>query len=244
MLNLAIVPTEYLRPFRHLEVPGILDRNAACALREAFPRTALTIRRAGTDKSYIVANKRILEVDGTRRTGSKPWNRFLDAVISPDYRSYLAEVSGTSLSDALVEVDLNAYAVAGYMSPHTDRPEKLLSHIIYLSPYWREEWGGQLALLESAEARAARTVTPRWPYSILLPRSDHSWHSVISVAPDARRRRLTIQISFWACPPPAVARGRITTSAPPRAGDKRLFATGTTRSDVKNVTKNGSRPHV
>lgn len=210
MINFVKNPIVFQHPFPYVEVRGALDQESARLLRRSFPRNLdLTIRGSGTDKTYIVSNKRILGVDGTRWTRSAAWNRFLDSVLRSDYHDYLSGISGASLRGALVEVDVNAYGAGGYMSAHTDRPEKVLSHIIYLSPYWDDAWGGELALLDGAQGRVIRSVRPEWPTSILLPRSDQSWHSVAPVALHSPTRRSTIQISFWSREPPLVASGRI-----------------------------------
>lgn len=209
LLDLTCEPSEFFSPFRHMRVNHMLGRTATSALLRGFPRKlSTTVRKSGTDKTYQVSNRRLLEANGRRNSLSPAWNRLLDDIEAKEYREFLSIATNMDLSGAIIEVDINAYATSGFMSPHTDRDTKILTHIFYLQEYWPPQWGGELALLREASGPTVETIAPQWPVSVILPRSNNSWHSVLPVSPDARRRRLTVQISFWSERPPPPRSGR------------------------------------
>ncbi|MEU2065744.1 2OG-Fe(II) oxygenase family protein [Streptomyces anulatus] len=83
-----------------------------------------------------------------------------------------------------LDIRLVRHESGDWLSPHTDREDKLFSHIIYFSTRWDAEWGGCLEILRSSDpADAVARVVPRLGASALLARSDESWHQVSPVTP-------------------------------------------------------------
>jgi|HubBroStandDraft_6_1064221.scaffolds.fasta_scaffold14361_4 SM-20-related protein len=197
------------RPFRWAKVQRFLSADQAHELRRSFPHDLpVSQRQGGSDKTYFVASTKLLRADGKRQAPSAFWNSLIESACERDYRSFLSSIAEKDISDSFVEIEINSYRSCGFMSAHTDRPPKVLTHIIYLNSIWPEHWGGELEILSSPESPPFQKVTPVWPNSVVLLRSDASWHSVRSVSPQATDPRLTIQITFWADVPPASKPGR------------------------------------
>lgn len=209
LFNLSSEVTIESRPFRWAKVQRFLSSDHARELRRSFPHDLPVSRRQeGSDKTYVVASTKLRRADGARQAPSAIWNHLIDSACEQHYRNLLGAIADKDLSSSFVEIEINSYGAGGFMSAHTDRAPKVLTHIIYLNSVWPEHWGGELEILSSSDSRPFQKVTPVWPNSVILLRSDESWHSVRSVSPQATDPRLTIQITFWADLPPASKPGR------------------------------------
>jgi hypothetical protein len=189
-------------PFRH--ALGDLAPAAAAGLAEEFPRWILreSSRASGGDKTYRVRVRTVYDhghwlVDqGTLGAG---WSRFLGDCLAPARISELAGLLGLPQIPSRIELRLTEYTGGGWMSRHTDRPEKAFSQLVYLSPGWRPEWGGELALFASATAAsAARVLYPGGGNVVAFPRSGRSWHEVRPVRAQAgAARRALLVHGYW-----------------------------------------------
>ena len=64
---------------------------------------------------------------------------------------------------------------------------------------WRQQDGGCLRILRSKDASDCHhEVAPEAGRSVFLVRSDRSWHEVSKVTGGFRRRRRSLQVTFWA----------------------------------------------
>ena len=199
----------YDKPFRWALISGVLPEESATMLRSAFPSNlSHTIRNAGSDKTYSLHHRLLTAPDGIW-TFSTPWSEFVQTVTSWEYRKFIQEIGQIDMREVFLEIALNSYSGGGYMSPHTDRWPKLATHVIYLPDRWQADWGGHLHILEGPDPDPVHRISPAWPTSVLLVRSDNSWHEVERVSAHARLARQTIQISLWAEQPPAPAVGRV-----------------------------------
>lgn len=205
-------------PFRHLLFgeDSLLSGEDVNRLLRTFPAEALgpiSTRTTGGDKSYQVANMpafdrgvwklRLDDLDSH-------WQQLLKYLSGPSYARALGHALGLASGPLAVEIRLTSYTTGGWMSRHTDRPEKAFSHNIYLCPGWRSDWGGTLALYESADSAEATTVfVPGAGTSLAFARSATSWHEVLPVtgtAPMPRRAILVHGYHVPARPPGSVLR--------------------------------------
>jgi Rps23 Pro-64 3,4-dihydroxylase Tpa1-like proline 4-hydroxylase len=130
----------------------------------------------------------------TERDLTERWRQLLAELLLPAYRLNVARILGQEPAREL-ELRLVRHGQRDGMGPHTDRDEKLFSHIIYLNPTWEEEWGGCLEVLDGDDPNAiVGRVIPRLGASTLMRRADNSWHQVskVSDACPAERRSLLI----------------------------------------------------
>ncbi|MFE6049873.1 2OG-Fe(II) oxygenase [Kitasatospora sp. NPDC056446] len=203
----ALAGAELLRdPYEHAVLTrSFTDDASARALREEFTAAGFTRheRRADTEggKKYLMHN-RTLVADGTPDPQgvaelSDTWQRLVGDVLSEEYRAALSALTGTGLDDCAVEARMTRYARACWIEPHTDRPDKAVTHLFYFNRAWRAEWNGDLHVLRGPRlADCARRVPPLLGTSVVLVRSDHSWHGVPPVAEDCPEDRLALLVHF------------------------------------------------
>lgn len=194
----------------NLLVPGVLSEELA----RTFPVGGFLQheRLAGSDKTYRIdirhamqAGEAALVTEGLSRV----WKQFLRELAAPTYRTTIARLTGLNLDSALMEIMFNRYGPSDWLSPHTDKYPKLATQIFYFSGDWPAEWGGNLVILEDGPgAGITRRVIPRTGESVIILRSDCSWHAVEPVSDRATRPRLSLQINFWAGGIPDAPPGR------------------------------------
>lgn len=199
-------------PFRHVcfaEASG-LAAGEVDRLLELFPRTLAGSRRTAGEKTYSV---RTVTVHEGGRWGPvldelhPRWREFLGQLVESDYRHRLAALLGIPPGPVELEVRLAEYPRGGWMSRHTDRPEKVFSQNIYLCPDWRPDWGGGLALYADEHAPDPVAVfVPGAGNSLAFARTDRSWHEVLPVSPRAPVPRRTVLVHGYREVPSGTAR--------------------------------------
>lgn len=189
-------------PFRHavFEEDVLLSRAAVAELVESFPGNGLldTFRRTeGSDKTYS-ANMATLHdhrgwSDRVVRMASC-WRDLVSLLVESDYARRLAALLGVPPGPITLELRLTEYTGGGWMSRHTDRPDKLFSQNLYFCPQWSRECGGGLALYaDEHDDRPVSVFVPGAGTSLAFARTDRSWHEVLPVsagAPSPRRALL------------------------------------------------------
>lgn len=179
----------------------LLDERDLAHLDDTFPSDLLVHasrdERAESDKSYTV-HARTLHDDGSWQVDPArlpaAWAGLVAELVSAPYQSTLLTALGVAAARVgRVEVRLAEYRAGGWMSRHTDRPDKVYSHLIYLCPGWRPDWGGDLRFYADEHTTvASTTLLPGAGTSVAFARTDSSWHEVMPVAPHAERPRRTL----------------------------------------------------
>ncbi|MCX2193065.1 2OG-Fe(II) oxygenase [Pantoea agglomerans] len=108
-----------------------------------------------------------------------------------------------------MEVIINQYYENCFMSMHTDRKPKLLTHLIYLSGVTDCGLGGEF-LIHNKSGEITDAIEPLPGRSIIFKRTEESYHSVNKM--HKKFKRNSIQIVFWDYQPPVTSVGRITYS--------------------------------
>lgn len=190
-------------PFAWAPVPGVVDKNAAGGLVDTFPEDGfLESARAASDKSYQLASRQVLprgfDVDDDPLP--EPWPQLIEALRSDEYRRGMEELSGLSLADKRLELSLWRFGPGCWLSPHRDKPAKILTHVLYFNVDWERSWGGCLQILRSENASdVAAEVVPVPGESVVVVRSESSWHAVSRVRTEiagARVRRSLTAIFY------------------------------------------------
>lgn len=179
-------------------VGDLLDEATAADLAATFPTGSFERRAADprtSDKSYRNFS-RVLHGPGAATATDLPglWADLVDDLLTPAYRDTVAEILGVT-PPAELEIRLARHAAGDWLGPHTDRADKVFSHIFYLNEGWRPEWGGCLEILGSDDpADVVTTVVPELGATALILRSDKSWHQVSRVAPGVHRERTSLLV--------------------------------------------------
>jgi hypothetical protein len=193
-------------PFRWGVVTGLLDRDQHRRLAAEFPTVGFERmrRRSGSDKRYEAWFRAVKNPTTPEDlTGLGPtWLAFVAALSSADYRTSLGQCLGVALDDHLLEITLWRYGAAHFLGPHTDIASKRVAHLLYFNEEWDPAWGGCLRILGSRDIDdVVREIPPTFDDSVIIVRSDDSWHGVSEVTASAVAERKVLQVSFWREPP-------------------------------------------
>lgn len=185
------------QPYQHfVSVEHELPERIVMRLREEL--SALPVRgiaRYGLDKAYRM---RGVNIDSLDLPQSPTWHYLAECARSPEYRERLEELTGVSLGAASVETTAWRQRSGCFLSGHTDKDDKIVTHVLFLAPpFWPSEWGGCLRVLRSCEVDDYAYEIPFRPGAgVILIRSDNSWHGYERIAAAATETRDSIQISF------------------------------------------------
>ena len=179
----------------------LLDEHDFQHLCDTFPSDLLVFgnrgQQAGSDKTYTL-HARTLHDRGSWRVDPAglpaAWAGLVNELLSPQYQSTLLAALGIEPGRVgRVEVRLTEYRAGGWMSRHTDRPDKVYSHLLYLCPGWRPDWNGALSFYAGEHTPDVLTsLLPGAGNTAAFARTDSSWHEVLPVAEHAERTRRTL----------------------------------------------------
>ncbi|WP_434526999.1 2OG-Fe(II) oxygenase [Photorhabdus asymbiotica] len=180
-------------------------------LIDNFPEKYLQMseRKNGSDKTYLCKQLKIYSEFETSPIAielNKCWLNFIEYIKSNQYRENIERITNCKLANGKIEIILNQYIENCFMSPHTDREPKLVTHLIYLSGSLGTDLGGEF-VVHDTHGNAVNMIEPYPGRSIVFKRSDHSLHSVNAMRKNYKRN--SIQIVFWSSQPKSSLKGRI-----------------------------------
>lgn len=194
-LNCLASATVHSSPYIWARLHGGCLGGEAAALAATFPSDGfvLTERREGSDKTYRSYNLPLVgggAADDGALAGLTPeWRAFVDDLTSESYRRALTSLTGIDLDGLGPQIRLCRYVAGCWLDPHTDRDDKVLTHVWYFNETWPEEWGGALRVLGSDDASDVRSIIfPALGSSTVIGVSSRSWHSVDPIAVGADDR--------------------------------------------------------
>jgi hypothetical protein len=186
------------RPYRWLATaPGeFCSLKDAGRLADTFPTEGFVLRNESgraCGKRYRNFSRPLNWPEDEGALGAE-WRQLVADLLSSDYRDHVAQVLGQERADEL-ELRLVYHGSGDWLAPHTDRDDKLFSHIIYFNRGWSADWGGCFQILTHDDpASVVATISPELGASVLLARADNSWHQVTEVSPDAPAQRRSLLI--------------------------------------------------
>ena len=147
---------------------------------------------------HLRSLERAIALDPTHAESIDPvWDLLYQDICSDVYRYAMETIINEDLSGCNIQANLWRYDEDCFLSQHTDKIEKVATHLLYLNPTWQEAWGGCLHLHGETDDRPTlRTIVPVIDNSVVLITSDKSWHSVAPVVEHGHHRK-SLQIVFW-----------------------------------------------
>jgi Rps23 Pro-64 3,4-dihydroxylase Tpa1-like proline 4-hydroxylase len=116
---------------------------------------------------------------------------------APEVVALVGEITGLQALEP--DADLYAGGISlmtkgGYLRPHLDNSHdggqeryRVLNLLYYVTPDWREDYGGSLQLWDDGPLKGARTFASRFNRLVLMVTNRSSWHSVNEIVHDGRR---------------------------------------------------------
>jgi len=192
-------------PFRWTHIPeSFVSAQAADELRRDFPvegfgRKQRRLAESSVSGGHYLNGRGLI----TRETGeifrpdtlAPAWIALAQDLLSDDYREAMSKLTGIDLTDTLLEAIVFRQPEGGYLDPHPDNPAKPVSQVFYFNDSWSADYGGCLRILGSNDIDdVAAELMPDAGTSVVLVRSDDSWHGYLPVQGD--HTRLSLQIFF------------------------------------------------
>ncbi|WP_248277963.1 2OG-Fe(II) oxygenase [Brasilonema sp. UFV-L1] len=129
---------------------------------------------------------------------SHVWQQLIEGLWTDSYREALEKMSGLELKDCAIDIGFRRYNVGHLHRPHTDEPNKVLTHLLFFNQQWSLDWGGCLRILKDSQPESAfQDILPLSHYSVVIVRSDNSWHTVTPLTCPASECRLALRVAFF-----------------------------------------------
>lgn len=202
-LNRVAAARLEMEPYRWAAIGDLFSPHDAAALAATFPRDHFKHLAGDDGEKEFEYEIRCLVRMGERsisraRQLSSAWQRLINDLLSPGYRSAMSSLTGLDLSAAPLEVNAFHYLPGTNHGAHPDHRSKMATHVIYFNESWSEGDGGCLMILRSRDPEdVAGTVSPLAGNSAVLVRSDKSWHAVSRVADHCRLSRRSVTATFY-----------------------------------------------
>lgn len=205
-------------PFPHVIVDGLLSAATVDRLAQAVSDNRQ--RRAGwVAYSNDVERKEACE-DLARTNG--PVNDLFGNLLGDWFAQELQRLMKVEIPDLCADRTLHGGGIhvskaGGFLGSHLDYAlhpklsppkERRLNLILYLSPLWLEEWGGQTELFEADGVTVGDSVSPRAGRALIWEASDLAYHGMAAIADDCPAERLTAAVYYVAPARPGCVRQR------------------------------------
>ncbi|MEH2410461.1 2OG-Fe(II) oxygenase [Nostoc sp.] len=129
---------------------------------------------------------------------SKVWRQLIEELWTDSYRAAIAEMSGLELKHCVMDIGFRRYHLGHLHHPHTDEPNKVLTHLLFFNQQWSGDWGGCLRILKDSQPESAfQDILPLSDSSVAIVRSDNSWHMVTPLTSPVSESRLGLRVAFF-----------------------------------------------
>lgn len=189
-------------PYSYGKISGIFDPGIHSQLCAECPDIGFIYCEAsGEDKTYSMHMRKLFDsrdesIDAADLTPL--WADFVLQLLSKEYVMSMSQHAQIDLSKCAVEINCWKYARGGWLSAHTDKPNKVISQLFYMNEFWDESWGGAFCVLNSGRNNDVHEeIFPTSNTSLVLLRSDNSWHSVAPLSCPPGVSRKLVQVIFW-----------------------------------------------
>ena len=210
-LTHAFMDFQLAKPYSHCVIDNFLDQDFALKVAEEFP--------VFKSETYNGTYDNQIELKKTCNI----WDRFLpntyrllNTLNSPVFVELLSHLTGTKIlySDpGLHGGGLHTHPLGGKLNPHLDynlHPklglQRKFNLLIYLTPDWQEDWGGEFGIWNSDSngnpTTVYKSISPIFNRAIIFDTTMNSWHGLASVVscPETQTRN-SIAVYYLTVPP-------------------------------------------
>lgn len=190
-------------PYRWAIIDQLFSAADGSALVESFPRDHFkTVKGYDGEKGYEYEARSLIGMGASFASDgeslSPAWQQLAADLLSPAYRTAMSRLTGSDLSSLPIEVNVSHYGARAWLGPHVDLEDKIVSHIFYFNSTWNETDGGCLTILQAADmSQVVATIPPLIGNSVVLVRSQNSWHAVSRVCDRQRLSRRSMAVTFY-----------------------------------------------
>ncbi len=190
-------------PFQWAHFEKIFNDAILKELSNTFPMDNYELRSSSrVDKQYKIYQKILYD---TRKNGiissailHNIWLELISNLVSNTYIQQLSQLIKQELSQCNIEINCWKYGHGCWLSSHTDKPEKIASQLFYFNETWDKSWGGAFRVLNDNDINNYHSeIFPGLGNSIILVRSDNSWHGVSKQLGPKNTYRRVLQLIFW-----------------------------------------------
>jgi Rps23 Pro-64 3,4-dihydroxylase Tpa1-like proline 4-hydroxylase len=185
-INFSSLKNEFesAEPFRNVVIDDFLLPEVARKISEEFP---------GPDDQPWFEYNNALEI----KKALNHWDRFpkatyelFDYLNSNEFVAEMTNLAGVPLfaDHGLHGAGWHTHAPGGKLNTHLDYSihpklgkERVLNLIIYVTPGWKENWGGELGFWEDSGSRPGelkKRISPFFNRAVLFDTSQKSWHGL------------------------------------------------------------------
>lgn len=190
-------------PFRWARISRLFQPADAARLAQTFPSDHYKVVKGyGGEKDYEYEARQLIGMGAATISYesdlSDAWRRLTEDFLTAEYRNALSALTGCDLSAAPLEVNVFHYGPGASLGAHSDLPDKVVTHVLYFNDAWDRKNGGCLSILRQKDERTAvAEIPPLVGNSVVLVRSDDSWHAVSRVANGCRTSRRSLTATFY-----------------------------------------------
>jgi len=192
-----------LEPYKWAIIESVFSPVDGNALAASFPCDNFkTIKGYDGEKGYEYEARALIHMGASAPSHGEhlsiPWLELADELLSPAYRSAISALTELDLTDLPIEVNLSHYGASAWLGPHVDLQDKVVTHVFYFNGDWKEQDGGCLTILRSNDMSAvAANIPPLIGNSVIVVRSENSWHAVSRVREGSRISRRSMTVTFY-----------------------------------------------
>lgn len=205
MLNSPLLEETTLNkdPFEWAFVDRLFTPADAAAIAASYPFDHFKLVRGNDgEKGYEYEVRSLIHMGAQSPTDagylSPEWRQLAADLLSSDYRKAMSRLTNLDLNDLMIEANIFHYRPNDWMGPHLDLKEKVVTHVLYFNDKWNPADGGCLNILRSSTPSDVHIqVPPIVGNSVVLVRSEKSWHSVSKNIGASGRSRRSMTVTFY-----------------------------------------------
>ena len=190
-------------PYRWAFVDRLFSPADCADLVKTFPHDHFkTIKGYDGEKGYQYEARSLIAMGAdvpTRAQFLSPaWQCLAADLLSPAYREAMSHLTAVQLADLPIEANVFHYGRSAWLGPHVDLPDKVMTHVFYFNEVWDQSDGGCLTILRAGDVtQIVKVIPPLVGNSVVVVRSENSWHAVSLVREKCRSSRRSMTVTFY-----------------------------------------------